>query len=642
MHYVKKVSKLAVVVGFLLLAACSQAPTPHLTDTNGDFEKVATVSISSTDTEASLEAKYGGKVVLLNKEAGLAMLGFYAGDFTALNTTSNTGAFGTPEVTAAGTSAWGGGKNAWGGGKNAWGGGWNAWGGGWKAWGGGTTAMTAVPTLPSENRTAWRNSKLPEAQALSRNFGAGIKVAVLDTGLDLNHPMFSGRLAPASEWKDFVDNDATPQEVSGSSYGHGTAVAGIILQAAPRATILPLRVLNSAGVGDTDKIAAAIDWAIQKDVKIINMSLGTNVQATAMQSWVGYALSRGIYVVASSGNSGDTNITFPAGDATSITYSGVNYSKYLLSVGSMSNSWTRSSFSTYGNSLELVASGEQIFTAFPDNQTGHATGTSFAAPQVSGVLAMAMSDTAAANHGNMQQYISWTSWSMGAGYGYGAFNAVGLMANLPGRLVRKALLVVEYQGTNAILPGDLYFKNRLEWNGYSVTVKDQDEFVLSHTTGQDVILVASSVSASTFGAKVRDVAIPVVTWEEEIFDDMRFNTAASGDANNWATGDTQTHVRMVNSSHPLAAGYTGDVKVFDNVNQMPWSQQMASGAIKIATTTFDSNKTSIFGFDKGAQMIGMVAPARRVGLFHNYYGAANSSHAGNFFDAAVTWAVTGN
>jgi thermitase len=641
-HYVMKISRLLLLLGLLLLAACNQSPTLQ-TNTDTDFERVATVTISSADTEASLEAQYGGKVILFRPEAGLAMLGFHdqPGQLIALTTTTNQNTFGTPEVTAAGSGAWGGGSGAWGGGKGAWGGGWNAWGGGWKAWGGGTSSTTALPSLPSENRAKWRDIKLPQAQALSKNFGAGIKVAVIDTGLDLNHPMFSGHLAPSAEWKDFVDGDVTPQEVSGSSYGHGTAVAGIILQAAPRATILPIRVLKPDGVGDTDNIAAAIDWAIQKGVKVINLSLGTNVQATALQSWVGYALSQGIYVVASSGNSGDGNVTFPAGDATTMTYYGVNYSKYLISVGSVNSSWARSSFSTYGSSLKLMAPGEQVFTAFPDNQTGHATGTSFAAPQVAGVLAMALSDTAAANQGNLQQYISWSSSSLGTGCGYGMFNAAGLMANLPDHQIRKALLVVEYQGTNAILPADALFKQRLEWIGYTVTVKDQDELTSSHMTGQDVILVSSSVYGDTFAATVRDVAVPVVTWEEDIFEDMRFN-ATPEVTNNWASGETETKVRMVNTTHPLAAGYAGDVQVFQAANQMPWSKQMASGAIKIATTTFDSGKTSIFGFDKGAQMVGMTAPARRVGLFHNYYGAAHTTPGWNFFEAAVTWAVTGN
>jgi Subtilase family len=638
-HYVKKISRLVALLGFLLLAACSQAPVQQVTDTNGDFQTVATVQISPTDTEASLEAKYGGKVVLLNKKAGLAMLGFYGGDFTALATTTNQDTFGTPEVTAAGTSAWGGGQNAWGGGKNAWGGGWNAWGGGWKAWGGGTST-TALPALPSENRAAWRDIKLSQAQALSKNFGAGIKIAVIDTGIDLNHPMFSGRLAPSTEWKDFIDNDATPQEVAGSSYGHGTAVAGVILQAAPRATILPIRVLGGDGVGDTDDIAAAIDWAIQKGVKVINLSLGTDVQATAMQAWVGYALSQGIYVVTSAGNSGGS-LTFPAAEATTMTYSGTNYSKYLISVGSVSSSGSRSGFSCYGTGLELMAPGEQVYTAFPDNQTGNATGTSFAAPQVAGVLALALGDTAAANRGNLQSYLTQSSYLMGTGNGSGLINAVGFMNRLPDVTRRQALFVVDFQGTNALLIGDTVFKTRLESIGYTVTVKDQDVLVNTDTNGKDVIVVSSSVDGGTFAARFRDSALPVVTWEEDIFEDMRFN-ATPEVTNNWASGTTETQVRMLNSTHPLAAGYTGDVPVFQGANQMPWSKQMASGAIKIASTTFDSSKTSIFGFDKGAQMVGMTAPARRVGLFHNYYGTAHTTQGLNFLEAAVTWAVTGN
>jgi thermitase len=127
-HYVLKHSRLMFLLGLLLLAACSQTPTPHpSTETEDSFEKVTTVSIHSTDTEASLEAKYGGKVILFNKEAGLAMLGFSGGELTVLTTTTNQGAFATPEVSAAGSRAWSGGRNAWSGG-------WNAWSGGWKAW----------------------------------------------------------------------------------------------------------------------------------------------------------------------------------------------------------------------------------------------------------------------------------------------------------------------------------------------------------------------------------------------------------------------------------------------------------------------------------------------------------------------------
>ncbi|MEZ4606323.1 MAG: S8 family serine peptidase [Deinococcales bacterium] len=87
-----------------------------------------------------------------------------------------------------------------------------------------------------------------------------MKVAVIDTGVDLSHPMLSGKLAPSTEWWDYVDNDNSPQDVSGGEgYGHGTVVSTLILQVAPQATILPLRVLASNGLGDLDDVAAAID-----------------------------------------------------------------------------------------------------------------------------------------------------------------------------------------------------------------------------------------------------------------------------------------------------------------------------------------------------------------------------------------------
>jgi thermitase len=627
-HYVKKFSQLVFVLGLLLLAACSQTLVPQVTTPIEDnFDKVATVELSPTDTEASLEAKYGGKVVLFSQEAGLAMLGFVEGEITALNTTTNTGAFGTPEVTALGTSAWSGGKSAWSGGKNA-------WSGGWKAWSGGTTN---TPILPSENRAAWRNNKLPQAQALSKNFGAGVKVAVLDTGIDLNHPMFSGRLAPSAEWKDFVSNDATPQEVAGTSYGHGTAVAGIILQAAPRATILPLRVLDGEGVGDTDKIAAAIDWAIQKGAKVINLSLGTNVQATALQAWVGYAASRGVYIVASSGNSGDGNVTFPAGDAATLTYGGVNVSKYLISVGSLNyNAWSRSSFSTFGPALKVIAPGEQIFTAFPDGQTGHATGTSFAAPQVAGVLAMALSDTAAANQGNLQQYLSWSAWAVtGIGNGWGTLNAVGFMNNLPDHKVRKALLVVH---TPSLLDtSDVNIKNRLEWMGYTVTLRSGWASTSSDASGHDIVLISETVNDYDVNSKFRNVAVPVMVWENYIFDDMGM-TALN------ATDDIsgQTQVSITNSTHPIAAGYAGTLAVYNSSHWMAWGSA-GSNAVKIATLTSNSSRSTIFAYDAGVAMPGLTAPARRVGFFFSDFSASvMNPHAGNLFDSAVTWAVTGN
>ena len=270
MNYIIKVLSngqkyIFVLLALMILSACSVSSVP----TEDKITQLATISIKTSDTQANLEKMYGAKAVVFRPEAGFAILGFKEGQLTTLSTSPNA-TVKSPEVSALGV-------NAWGGGNKAWGGGWNAWGGGWNAWGGG---VGTIPASPMENRHVFKQFNISEAFTQSKNYGLGIKVAVIDTGLDLAHPMFTGRLAPSTEWKDFVDGDSIPQEVAGTFYGHGTAAAGIILQLAPRATILPIRVLNESGLADVALVASAIDWAVQKGAKIINLSLGTDVDVS--------------------------------------------------------------------------------------------------------------------------------------------------------------------------------------------------------------------------------------------------------------------------------------------------------------------------------------------------------------------------
>jgi thermitase len=379
-----------------VLAACSNI-APQLSGSQpSDFEvaSVATVAIETTDTEDAVAAKYGAKVIAFKPEVGFAILGFPKGQMSALTTTSNQDFFASPEVQAAGGKAWGGGKGAWGGGLKA-------WASGKGAWGGGTTA----PTPPSENSAVWNQINLYEANQIAKNFGAGVKVAVIDTGLDVTHPIFQGNLAPSSEWKDFVDNDTNPQEggvATDLGYGHGTAVAGIILQLAPRAIILPIRVLDKDSKGDLDDVIAAIDWAIQKGATVINLSLGTTGSSSALTQMIQYAASKSVYVVASSGNEGATTILSPASFAASLPY--------VVSVGSMNSTGCRSSFSNYSGALTVVAPGEQVYTAFPNNTMVQATGTSFAAPMVSGMLALGYSDSSSYNRIYLKHFLQDAAW----------------------------------------------------------------------------------------------------------------------------------------------------------------------------------------------------------------------------------------
>jgi thermitase len=309
-----------------------------------------------------------------------------------------------PEATGLGRMAWSGGRMAWSGGRMA-------WSGGRIAWSGADTSVTLA-----ENLDAWQQVHLAAAQGLAKRLGAGVKVAVIDTGVDYTHPAFLGRLADRSEWRDFVDNDNDPQEVGvggvDAGFGHGTGVAGVIAQIAPKAVILPLRALNRNGSGNTAGIANAIRYAVSVGAKVINLSLGTVGFDCDLQKTLAVDVPDGVFVVASAGNSGTTTETYPAATtkqspnkyyandpvilaqvtACAITPSqSAGLPNRTVGVGSVSTLEfdRKSTFSTYGGGLEMLAPGEGIYVPMPGGQLGAWSGTSFAAPMVSGALALA-------------------------------------------------------------------------------------------------------------------------------------------------------------------------------------------------------------------------------------------------------------
>ncbi|GIW25220.1 S8 family serine peptidase [Meiothermus sp.] len=365
----------------LLLSACGGlqgAPQATLADPG----YIITVRVGAGDTPDALQQKYGGAILSWYPDQGLAHLKLSTPEHTALmsrgvsvQSTSN-GTLDSPEVGANGYNSWAGGFNSWAGGFNSWAGGWNSWAGG-----------TNLPAAPGENTPTFMQVRLPQAHAIARKFGEGVKVAVVDTGIDTAHPGFSGRLAPSSEWRDFIDNDNNPMEPSGgSAYGHGTAAAGLILQVAPKATILPIRVLNSNGQGNLDQVILAINHAVNAGARVINLSLGTLEWYQPLVDAINFANSRGVWVVASAGNQGKKD---------EITYPG-RWGWWLsnvIGVGSVDSDDKLSSFSSFGADVFTWAPGNDVSSYYPGNRTAKVRGTSFAAPLVAGALALAYSET---------------------------------------------------------------------------------------------------------------------------------------------------------------------------------------------------------------------------------------------------------
>ena len=399
-----------------LLGACSSLPVQINPPEERASGLILTLETTAQDTQAGLEQRYGGEMLAFEPNAGFAILhtlkqpassdthvkSVQMDEETQLPETQ-TGSS-EPQLKTRGSTSWGSGSHAWGSGITAWSGGWATWGSGIGAWSGGVGS--SVPALPSANNAAWEQIKLREAQQLARRLGEGVKVAVIDTGLDLEHPIFRNRLAPKNEWKDFVDGDLNPQEVSGGNgYGHGTAVAGIILQVAPRATILPIRVLGSDGGGRTVNVISGIAHAVRMGAQIINVSVGTDGFDVALFEICKYANKRGVRIVASAGNSGLKNgVTSPA------QFSWLEGTKgRTIGIGSVNSSDSLSGFSAYGRGLYAVAPGEKIATAFPNHRVTLATGTSFAAPLFTGALALVESELPSISKGIQLEQTLWSS-----------------------------------------------------------------------------------------------------------------------------------------------------------------------------------------------------------------------------------------
>jgi thermitase len=283
--------------------------------------------------------------------------------------------------------------------KRAWSGGSRAWSGGSRAWSGGTGSVDSSGAVLIENAAIWEKLSLIVAhQVLAKNLGKDVRVAVIDTGVDHRHPIFVNRLAPRSTWYDFVSKDTNPQEVSGTAYGHGTVVASIVLQVAPNAKIMPLRALAGNGSGNVADVAAAIDWAANRGAKVIQLSLGTEGPSPEIEGAVDRATARGIYVVASAGNS-NSNPTYPAYTAMLATPTG----DMGVGVGSVNINDVKSSFSNFvpeegpiEDGLEMVSFGEDVYGAMPGSRIAYWDGTSMAAPMVAGALALAIAEGAEA------------------------------------------------------------------------------------------------------------------------------------------------------------------------------------------------------------------------------------------------------
>ncbi|MCB9079443.1 MAG: peptidase S8 [Anaerolineaceae bacterium] len=259
--------------------------------------------------------------------------------------------------------------------------------------------------------------------------GEGVTVAVVDTGIDLDHPDLQANLVSGQS---FVTGVSSPDD----DEGHGTHVAGMvagvgnnggIIGVAPKAKLMPVKVLNSQGSGSTLAIALGIEWAADHGARVINLSLGGVNDSLTLQSAVDYALSKGVLLVAAGGNCGDASFAangcsfqdqpvYPAADPD------------VVAVASTTSLDTQSSFSNEGSYIEVAAPGSSIFSTYPPGGYATLSGTSMASPHVAGLAALIWSQNPDWTNQDVRTRIRATAHDLGSSgwdskFGYGRIDA---------------------------------------------------------------------------------------------------------------------------------------------------------------------------------------------------------------------------
>ncbi len=222
--------------------------------------------------------------------------------------------------------------------------------------------------------------------------GAGVRVAVLDTGIDRRHPALKDHI----KWRlDLIDGDWTPDDVGNGvdddgdgfvdeSVGHGTHVAGIIRLIAPDAEILAYRVLDSDGQGSVIAVAEAIRHAVDQDADVINVSFGTDKdqKSRLLREALQYARDNNVAIVAAAGNDSDDKQRYPASDSRIISVAAYDPNASLLAP-----------FATHGKWIDVAAPGVDIVSSIPGGGYASWSGSSMAAPFVAGQLALLVEAT---------------------------------------------------------------------------------------------------------------------------------------------------------------------------------------------------------------------------------------------------------
>ncbi|MCJ7561732.1 MAG: S8 family serine peptidase, partial [Thermoplasmata archaeon] len=339
-------------------------------------------------------------------------------------------------------------------------------------------------------------------------------VAVLDTGIDWNHPDLVANIwtnAQGYHGYNFIDDNWFPMDDNINGYDddgdfvsniytyHGTHVAGIMgatidnaigIAGIAQVKLMAVKVMNDSGEGTDSTVSSGVRWAVDNGAQVIVMSLGLDGLSAPLQNAVNYATSRGVVLVASAGNSGTSVLSYPAAFPN------------VIAVGASDNLDRRASFSNFGVNLDVMAPGVSIYSTQGGGSYQSLSGTSAAAPHVAAIAALMLTLNPALTTVEVGDIINSTATDISInGYdtqtGWGivnAFRAVEFVADptvtiteFPESVGLDATFSVSWMVSGGD-PGDIE-STYLTW-GYSETELTYQSDIFSGTTWAEFVITS--------------------------------------------------------------------------------------------------------------------------------------------------------
>jgi len=242
-----------------------------------------------------------------------------------------------------------------------------------------STLSAAIPNDPYvSEQWAWEKIRAYDAWDVTKGRTDTI-IAIIDTGADLDHPDLSSKLM---DGVDYFNDDLVPEDEN----GHGTHVAGLAaamygndvggVGACPNCQLLPLQASNATGTFSLVSIIHALDYAVQQDADVINMSFGGAQYSKILEDAVDYAWNNGAFLTCAAANDASSTQVYPAA------------LKNCMAVAASTRADQRRGTSSFGDWIEVAAPGEEIFSTYLNGGYATANGTSFAAPHVAGLAGL--------------------------------------------------------------------------------------------------------------------------------------------------------------------------------------------------------------------------------------------------------------